>query len=210
MLEDTILILVSPFPPTARRSLEGRNKMRRTDIFTLTVSYWPSATAAGERPVVAVGFPEGDQYYSPHEFHFQHPPGREDFAEMTGQLPWAQCWLEAGLRDDLARSEWPIVDYMHKAASTSILNDRGQAVGELQVRKYEVWENNGYDRGMAAVHVDNINGVVNRLPKAKRDAAKRALLQHENRVRELYLEKRPETNKARRAIVRQVLKGLEA
>jgi hypothetical protein len=180
--------------------------MRKTDIFTLTVSYWPSATAAGKRPVVAIGFPEGDQYYSPHEFHFRLTPSRADFAELIGQLPWVKCWLDTGLRDDVERSEWPIVDYMHKAAGTEILNAKRQVVGELQVRRYGVWENEGYDRTIAAVHVDDINGVVNRLPKAKRYAAKTAILDHENRIRELNLELQPETAKARRAIVRRVLK----
>jgi hypothetical protein len=184
--------------------------MRKTDIFTLTVSYWPSATAAGKQPVVAIGFPEGDQYYSPHEFHFRLAPGRADFAELIGQLPWAKCWLDSGLRDDVARSEWPIADFMHKAASTSILNAKGQVVGELQVRRYGVWGNEGYDRGMVAVHVDDHDAVVNRLPKAKRDAAKTALRQHENRIRETFLREQPETDKARRAIIRRVLKGLEA
>jgi hypothetical protein len=180
--------------------------MRKTDIFTLTVSYWPSATTAGKQPVVAIGFPEGDQYYSPHEFHFRLAPGRADFAELIGQLPWAKCWLDSGLRDDVARSEWPIADFMHKAAGTEILNAKRQVVGELQVRRYGVWENEGYDRTIAAVHVDDINGVVNRLPKAKRYAAKTAILDHENRIRELNLELQPETAKARRAIVRRVLK----
>jgi hypothetical protein len=157
--------------------------MLRTNFFSLKVSYWPSATEAGKRPVQAVGgFVDDPQYYRPHTFNFRFPPSREDFFAVAAKLPWAQGWLDNGLRQDIDRSEWPIVDFMHKAASTEIMNDGEQVVGELRVHREERWENKEYDRGMVAVHLDDLDGVVNRLPKAKRDVARAALRQHENRV----------------------------
>ncbi len=184
--------------------------MKRTDYYSLQVSYWPHAVEAGMKPVEAVGFPEGPQFYRSHTFNFRRPPSRDEFLAVVAQLPWAQCWLDNGLGEDIERSDWPMVDYMHKAATSSLMNSNGQVVGELRVQREERWENDGYDRAMVAVHVTEQDAVVNRFTKAKRDAAKMALLQHENRIRESFLRERPTTDRARRAIIRGVLRSLPA
>ena len=117
--------------------------MLRTTYWRLTVHFWPRAAEAGVQPVISHGFETGEQFYRPRNIDFDHPPSREDFAEIVMRVPWMQAaWNK--LLPIVAHNPWPMIDNLHKAATVELQDEDGRCVGRLEVCREERWLNQGY------------------------------------------------------------------
>lgn len=119
--------------------------MQRSNYWRLAVHEYADAVANGHHPVEVKSYVDTDLpgRYRPHDFDFDHPPTREDFQTVLNQLPWTHRWQQT-LVPLIAAAAWPIIGMGKKAATTYLLNEKGERVGELEVRKQDVWENNKY------------------------------------------------------------------
>jgi len=158
--------------------------MRREDFWRLTVSYWPHAVEARLTPQVSAGFAEGEQYYRPHEFDFDNPPSRADFAAVCKMLPWTSVWKYT-LFQVIAANDWPVVGLGCKAASVDLTDTQRRVVGRLAVNRMGLWCN----LPQPWVHVSACsdlaaNIIARRFKPNERQAAKDAVRAAENRMRE--------------------------
>ncbi len=168
--------------------------MKHTTIWRLTVHWYPHATAAGVQPVnldgaacdrcsLAEGKIHRDAFYCSHEFQFVNPPSREDFVLIVRSLPWADhSWGNTLIPLIEAKtSQWPMIDYGHKASWADVFDSDGRKVGHLEVRREAVHQNQPYHT--AFVTVDAVNHATWRLGD-KREAAKVAIWKNENWIQE--------------------------
>jgi hypothetical protein len=119
------------------------NAMTKTTYWRLTIHFWPRAAEANVQSVVAQGFEEGLQFYRPRSIDFDNPPGREEFLEVVGRVPWMQAaWHD--LLPILGGNPWPMIDNCHKAATVDLKDEEGRCVGRLEVCREERWLNQGY------------------------------------------------------------------
>jgi hypothetical protein len=157
--------------------------LKREEYWKLTINFWPSALAAGVRPVAAAGFPrdENPAYFRPHDIDFLCAPSRMDFLAVVRITPWMRTW-EKDLIPLLAENDWPMIDYMHKAASVDLRNEQDQIVGRIDVRRHEQFSNQPY-RTMPVL-CDVRDNIINRLPSPKRQEARTLIDAKENYIRE--------------------------
>jgi hypothetical protein len=124
--------------------------MTRKDIWTLTIKFGTN--------------------YRPDEFHFTHPPSREDFQQVIAVTPYL-----SGLH--LSVYDWPMVDDLHKASHVDLPNG-----GSLYVRRHTVWCNEC--QYVPYIPHEILDKVINRLRKASRHDAHCRLIESENRIQE--------------------------
>lgn len=168
--------------------------MKRTDIWRLTVHWYPRATGAGVPPVnldgaacdrcsLAAGRIHRDAFYRSYQFQFADPPSREDFTHLVRSLPWADhCWGQTLIPlIESKTSQWPMIDCCHKASRVELFDDDGRQVGHLEVRREEVHHNQPYYTAQIAAQA--VTHAIRRL-RDKRDAAQFAIWKNENWIRE--------------------------
>lgn len=180
--------------------------MKREDYWRLTVAHWESAVEAGLRPVIAHGFPDGDQYYHPHDFDFQSPPSREDFLQVCRQLPWTSVWDDS-LLPMIEKNDWPMIDFCVKASYVDLKDDQGRTVGRLEVRRHNQYQNQSY--GGCFFSIDERDKALRGLKGDKLKAGFEALnTTYENRVRERIIKEEAYTEVERIRIMQTVLHEL--
>jgi len=156
--------------------------MRKTETWELTISYWPNATENNVKPVHSRAFVEEDDYpgyYRPTSFDFSSPPSRQDFADLVAIIPYlhGQDFLLV-----LATNDWPMLSYGMKAASTELQDAQGRIIGKVEVCKQPLYHGGSYSP--IGVDMATRDGIVNRLPKDKREDAKRLIRNRENYILE--------------------------
>ncbi len=166
--------------------------MESTHHWTLTIRFWPQATAAGVQPreVGMYDDVEGKDpaAYQPTTLVFAHRPTRADFIEVVNQTPWmAACWLkpkyEGTLLDVISKNQWPLPSDHHKAAEVHLLDVNGKTVGLLEVRKKVVYSNPS--RWIPTVWLLKAQEVVDRrFRKPHREAAMQYLRDREHLIQE--------------------------
>jgi len=153
----------------------------RTVYWQLEVSFWLSAVEAGVKPVLARSYRSDPASYVPHTVDFQYPPSREDFLQVVSQIPWMHVWQD-NLLPIIAKHDWPMIDFAHKAASVELKTDTGVLVGRLDVCRQEFFRNQPYSTLM--VTATDLDQVVNRLPKEKRSDAFALLRSRDHHMQE--------------------------
>lgn len=159
-----------------------------SQVWNLTIHFYPHVPS-DQSPEPGNGYDEWKpNQYKVHTFRFDFPPNRSDFLRAVNRLPWASEAFnrERGgisLIQSLEQSEWPIVDYCHKAAYTDLMNGDVK-VGELEVSYDDVWRATSYDRVQAFSGISILNDVLSKNPSIKdKAAAKQYAYKHENYVR---------------------------
>ena len=106
-------------PVEASRPLDAG--MVRKCYWRLEVHFWPVAVERNERPLAVQSFSKDDPgNYSPHDFDFEKPPSKEEFAWLVNCLPWAwNCWHDS-LLPLLEQNEWPVVEASYKRAEMEL------------------------------------------------------------------------------------------
>lgn len=117
---------------------------------------------------------------------YAQPPTREDFLALTRRVFWMAA-LTHDLVPCLDRSQWPIVDWMHKRATTDLLDAEGVVVGQVEVSRDCIHVNEGYSRFRCVVDCEAERRAMSGLPKANRALAKSWILDNVNRAREALL-----------------------
>jgi len=159
--------------------------MQRSTIWHLTLSYWQHAIDNNVKPInKSYHFLEDPYpgYYTPRGYKFQKPPSRADFDSLVQLSP---CMQIQDYLPVIAANDWPIIETGYKAASVDLLDDQKRVVGKLEVRRQDVFQNEGYQ--LPDIDCDMVNRIINRLPKGKRDKARVLILHRVNFIRERIL-----------------------
>lgn len=123
----------------------------RSEVYRLTIKYWPQAVEAGVRPIEVLRFfgldAPNPAYYTADHFIFKKPPSREDFLGVCKTLYWTYGW-EQTLFPLIESNPWPILDFMHKAADSKLLDEQGRHIGTIEVDREYVYDAQSYDRAV--------------------------------------------------------------
>lgn len=160
--------------------------MNRKSIYHLSVHFFPRAVEAGVVPVEANNLPLCSDWqpchYKSHTFEFEYPPTRDDFKAVIHSLPWAS-WMRDEIFPCLDRSQFPLVDWMHKAGSTDLLDDKGQKVGRMEVYRHDLHQNKA--AAIPAIHCDTVKSFLGRRTRGPvREKAKEIVQSNEHWIRE--------------------------
>lgn len=182
-----------------------------TEIWSLCVCWWEEAVKAGVQPVqvASLGFDPDwkPEYWTPREFLFDRPPSRQDFLDYCKGLFWTYTW-DSDVFPAVARSAWPMVDWMHKASHSDLLDAEGRIVGGLRVNHEEVFcGGTGYDRTIVAIPFKIEESITNRLSRENRLPASVVIMKAENRIKESIsgIEGEKERNDTIRAGIKKAL-----
>ena len=78
-------------------------------------------------------------------FHFNKPPSREDFLKVCDGIPWTSAWdFVSAVKSESV--DWPMVSDTQKSADQKIINNEGVHVATVAVRRYKLYDVDGYDR----------------------------------------------------------------
>ncbi len=180
--------------------------MQMKDYWRLTVSYWPSAVEAGLRPCIAIGFPKGDQFYSPHDLDFKNPPSREEFLQVALRTHWmATCWKES-LLPIIEMNDWPMIGSGKRGSHVELSDNQKRFVGKLDVWRHDQFQNQSY--GHCSFSLDERDKAIRGLKGDKLHEARQALDTYDNRIFERIIKEEVHTSKERILIMQHVLHEL--
>lgn len=185
--------------------------LEKSDLWRLTVAYWPEASKAGVQPVIVQGYPREEEwlpnYYHPTDIDFAHPPSRADFLQVVRQTPWMHVW-ESGLLPAVSRNPWPLMQLGNDGSSQDLWdfvegNPEKLRVGRLSVNRHHSYCNGG--SGYVPALFSDEQEVLKRLRKEKRRGAQEIIHEHRNAILE-ESESRGGGYQVRGTIIRRLLK----
>lgn len=177
--------------------------MQRDKYWRLTIEFWAHAVDAGVQPVKCHGFPTEDHpgHYRSHTVDFNEPPTREDFLAVVAMTPWMQSWKDS-LIPVMEKNDWPMIDYMHKGSSVTLMRD-GVEVGRLEVWRQHLYLNQ--PTVVPPVLCDEVDQAVRGLRRSVVEEARTLIRNSENKLRELFVKKRLWDSPEGRVLVMQEL-----
>lgn len=166
--------------------------MKRGTYWQITVEWWAHVPDGAEplhlrSDVLLSSLPEADQarvVYT-HDWDFAHPPSRADLIAAIMAVPWsAHAYGETivPVLRDATRSQWPMIDWMHKGAHSNLVDEFGRVVGRLNVRRMDLYQNVAYVT--APVSITEIEAAVRGFRSEKRARAVEHVRDRSNAIRE--------------------------